>query len=360
VSYEEKISLTASDITSMLSETTILPADIAFLVRNGVTGLKIVYKTVDISGQPIQASGALLIPQNANPMPLISFQHGTITTESSAPSNLNSEANILPSVFASTGYIIAMPDYIGYGESKHLPHPYEHRASLATATRDMIRATYEYFKVKKTNQPNGKLFLTGYSEGGFATMATFQLLQQEHASEFNVAAVTVGAGAYNKTAFVDWVVSSTEGLEHINSFVWVLDVYNRIYPKLQRPYSFFFKEPWATTIQNGGVFASIESNPQQLFTINFSNGVKHGTDTDFISAIADNNCYSWLPSSPLQLYHGTNDTYVPYFNSETAFNAMISLGATNVELIPINEGTHETSIMQYATGTYAFFFQHLN
>ncbi len=359
VSSEEIVSLSVTQISGKLSGSNTLPAEIAFLIRYGVKGIRIVYETVDVNGEPILASGALLVPQNSNPMALISFQHGTITSESSAPSNFDSEANMLASIFASTGYIIAMPDYLGYGESKNIPHPYEHRASLATATRDMIRAAYEYFKVKKINQPSSKLFLTGYSEGGFATMATLKLLQEQHAKEFNVSAASLGAGAYNKTAFVEWVVNSTDELEYINSFVWVLDVYNSLYPALRRSYDSYFNQPWADAIESGGVFIDMESNPSLLFKNTFTDGVRNGTDTHFISVIADNNCYSWLPKMPMQLYHGTNDTYVPYFNSESAYNAMIGLGATTVELITIEGGTHATSIMDYAAGTYAFFLKYL-
>jgi pimeloyl-ACP methyl ester carboxylesterase len=353
--YENVISLSRDQILSSLSETGLFPPETSFLIRYGIKGVRITYKTISPSGEEILASGALLIPENDFPMPLLSFQHGTITDESSAPSNFQSEFNAISSIYASTGYIIALPDYIGYGASTDMVHPYEHRSSLATATRDMIRASYEYFKINKLNQPNNKLFLSGYSEGGFATMATYKLLQEEHYNEFNISGVTVGAGAYNKTEFVNWIIESTTNLEFINNFVWVLDTYNSIYSELQRPYSYYFNEPWASTIENQGAFASIETNPSLLFKDSFIDGVKTGVDIDFISAIADNNCYSWLPQAPIQLYHGTDDTFVPYFNSVTAYNSMVELGADNIELITIEGGDHYTSVAEYATGTFIFF-----
>jgi pimeloyl-ACP methyl ester carboxylesterase len=357
ISYEEMVSISREDILASLSGTNMLPEEFAFLIQYGVTGLKIVYETVGIDGEKIAASGALLVPTNLNPMPLISFQHGTITSESDAPSNFNSNSNMLASSFAASGYIIVMPDYIGYGSSKQLPHPYEHRATLATSTRDMLRASLEYFKVIGVSQPNSKLFFTGYSEGGSATMATLKLIQEEHSAEFDITAATLGAGAYNKTVFMDWIVNSDEELEYINSFVWVLDVYNSIYPQLQRNYSFYFNEPWATSISNNGVFEYIEPNPKILFKSSFIEGVLNRTDTDFITSIADNDCFNWRPDFPLKLYHGTADNYVPYINSLTAFNAMIENGANGVELITIEEGTHSTSLSEYAAGTFAFFFQ---
>lgn len=335
--------------------------EIQAIIHYDVAGIKITYNTVDVNGDDILASGALLFPKNASSeLPMISFQHGTIISEEEAPSNYQSDFNYMGAMFASTGFIIAMPDYIGYGASAEVSHPYEHRQSLATACRDMIRAGKEYFKVKGINQPDPNLFLTGYSEGGFATMATYKLLQEEHSDEFNIKAVTAGAGAYDKSSFMDWVLSSNEDLEYINNYLWVLDSYNTIYPNLQRPYSYYFNEPWVSEIEGSGVLAfDGESNPSNLFHPDFADGVINGSDSAFINAIADNNCFDWKPNAPLQLYHGTNDTMVPYFNSQAAYDAMISQGTTEVELIPIQDGTHISSVADYAMGTYTFFLNQL-
>ncbi|RYF59285.1 MAG: phospholipase, partial [Cytophagaceae bacterium] len=96
---------------------------------------RVTYTTTNTDGTSITASGALLIPTvNAGTaIPLLSIQHGTITSDDGAPSNYQSgsEAYTFGSVFASQGYIIAAPDYIGYGASKDLPHTYEHRNGLA-------------------------------------------------------------------------------------------------------------------------------------------------------------------------------------------------------------------------------------
>ena len=105
-------------------------------------------------------------------------------------------------------------------------------------------------------------------------------------------------------------------------------------------------------------FVNLESNPQLLFTQNFLEGVKNDTETGFLNALADNDCYNWKPVAPLKLYHGTNDDYVPYFNSETAYEAMHALGG-NVELVPISGGSHSTSVETYLTGT-LFWFQSLS
>ena len=47
-------------------------------------------------------------------------------------------------IFASSAMIVSMPDYLGYGVSSNLPHPYEHGKSLATASYDMLKACLLY------------------------------------------------------------------------------------------------------------------------------------------------------------------------------------------------------------------------
>jgi hypothetical protein len=96
---------------------------IAPFLQNGIKVYKLVYKTKNTDGQEIQASGALIYPVKTGTSAMISIQHGTIRTDAEAPSYFatSSEANIAGSLFASLGYIIAYPDYIGYGTSNTIP-----------------------------------------------------------------------------------------------------------------------------------------------------------------------------------------------------------------------------------------------
>lgn len=329
------------------------------LTRYSIQAHKLVYKTVGADGTtPVEASGLVLVPVNpVSPVSLVSQQHGTITRNEDAPSNYgqSSEAYQFGSLFASIGYLIACPDYLGYGSTSNLPHPYEHGKSLATATRDMLRATKEF--IKRNNQNwDGKTYLTGYSQGGYATMATHRMLEEQHAGEFNLRAVTAGAGAYDKTAFMKYLVNEkTHGIAGFNtSYVWTLLTYNDVY-KLNRPASFYFKEPYATEVQTKRERAVINVSLNETFTDAFKKGLNDGTDTGFLNAVKDNDVYDWKPKAPLQLFHGDVDQLVFYFNSVNALNAMQKRGATNVKLNTTPGGTHATTVADYLLGTYSFF-----
>lgn len=329
------------------------------LTKFPVKVYKIVYKTKDVNNNDIQASGAILVPTTTDKVALLSYQHGTLAGESEAPSNFpaNAEAGLLPPLYSSIGYVISAPDYLGYGESKQIPHPYEHRKSMATASIDMLRATKEFCQSNGINLSE-KLFLTGYSQGGSATMSMQKMMEEELSSEFKITASVMGAGAYNKTAFSQYVINQNSTLSFISNYIWVLQTYNSVY-KLNRPLTSFFTEPSATQIQQRGPTANATQNPRELFTSTFRNGIINGTDTEFLNVLKDNDIFDWQPRVPTLLVHGRADDFVIPLNSQSAFDAMRRRGATNVELALV-DGNHFTAVPSYILQMYSFFFKYNN
>ena len=331
----------------------------ALLIRQGISAVKLVYTTKNWDGTTIQASGLLLVPATTDAVPMISQQHGTIFTEAEAPSNFGpgSEAYQYATIFASTGYIMVCPDYIGYGASKNLPHTYEHRASLAQASLDMLRAAREYIRNHNEIHWDARLYMAGYSEGGYATMALYKKMQDEVPTEFNLRAVSCGAGAYDKTDFMKALLTQpSAGVAQWNrAFLWVLLTYDQIY-KLNRPLSYYFKEPYLTDIQKNRQLATLNVSFDQVLTDSFKAGILNGTDKDFLNAVADNNIYDWKPLTTLQLYHGDADPQVYYLNSKNAYDAMQARGAgKTVQLFTSVAKTHLQTIPDWLTGTYTLF-----
>ncbi len=342
------------DILRTLGETDGLPPGLAAFVNYSVSVYKITYRTLDTNKEIVLASGALVVPDESVHLPLMSFQHGTLQSDEHAPSYFSSDTYFPAVLYASAGYIISLPDYLGYGISNHLEHPYEHGYSLATASRDMLRAVREFDESNMDFNANSNLFLTGYSQGGYATMALLKLLEEEHLGEFSITASTAGAGAYNKSEFARYILAWEGELPYLNNFLWVLETYDRVYG-LNRDAGYYFNEPYASVIASEGVFANTQLDPQKLFSDSFNEGILNETDTGFINALSDNDNYNWKPLSPLKLYHGTADNYVFYFNSQTALEAMNDLGALQVELVTVVQGDHYTTIYDYFMGTFLFF-----
>ncbi len=227
---------------------------IAGFVRNGVKVYRITYKTKNTDGSDITASGALILPVTTQPAAMVSVQHGTITSDNQAPSNFaaNSEAATAGALFGALGYIIAYPDYIGYGASKDLPHPYEHRASLASSTLDMLRATKEFLKEQSEVMWDERLFVAGYSEGGYATLCLQKENRGGSSLGVQLAGVELRGGCLRQNRLYEVpasILPRTAYPGFNRSYLWVTLTYNRIYG-LNRPASAFFKEPYASQIQH--------------------------------------------------------------------------------------------------------------
>jgi alpha-beta hydrolase superfamily lysophospholipase len=334
-------------------------SDYALFIRGGVKQYKIVYKTKNTDGTEIQASGALIVPNIPNlttPLPLASYQHGTIFSDDDAPSYFTSAGEgTIASVLATLGYIVAAPDYIGYGSTNKLAHTYEHREGLAIASLDMLRAVKEFIKQESINW-NNNVYLGGYSEGGFATLALQKKIEEEAPNEFTLKASSCGAGAYNKTlSFKTLASTDSDGdATHNASYIWVLLTYDSIY-KLNRTMTSYFNEPYASQIQKDKQNTRITVSFNKIISDAIIQGLANDSDTALLNAVKDNDIFDWKPKTPTMLTHGTADMYVPYFNTKTAYDAMIKRGATNVTLNTITNGTHYSSVEEYLLDTIVFF-----
>ena len=337
------------------------PFIIGSILQSDIKAYRLTYKTKNVDGAEVIASGLLIVPvpSGSDPpkgFPLLSLQHGTIFDDSQAPSYFTSSADANAGMlFASNRYIVACPDYIGFGESKNVPHPYLHRQTQASASLDMLRAARDFIGQNGIKWDN-KVFLAGYSQGGYATMSLLKMMEEQMPSEFSITAAACGAGPYNVEGFMqDLITKTTHGIAGYNNlYVWVLQTYNRVYG-LNRPMSFYFKPPYAADVQANGIRSTINASINTAFTDAFKTGVINGTDADFLKAVRDNNVYDWKPKTPLLLVHGTADQQVFYRNSTDALAAMKARGAADVSLTTVEGKDHGPAIQDFILGTYGFF-----
>jgi hypothetical protein len=147
----------------------------------GVTGVSfqaLEYDTtVPLPGgnQSFHVSGGLLMPEGIDATQVkgvVVYFHGTTFDKSQVGSSYDNsvETQLNAQVFASQGYIVAIPDYVGQGVDWQTVHPYvlypEVSAQTAVDMLTAIKPTLSNrFGFTATELPL-KLFSTGYSEGG--------------------------------------------------------------------------------------------------------------------------------------------------------------------------------------------------
>ena len=179
---------------SLFLETAGLNDFVAQLKYNSVI-LKVVYNT-KYKGETVQASGLVIIPDTEDELDMLSFQHGTIAANSEAPSKLalQDPQYTLYSTISASGFIAVIPDYLGFGASVNIPHPYYVEDLNARTVNDMILAAKELAAEYELNL-TGDLYLAGYSQGGYVTMATHKAIEEKALPGLNLVASFPSSGS---------------------------------------------------------------------------------------------------------------------------------------------------------------------
>lgn len=284
-----------------------------FIPAYAVTSYRLEYMTTDAQGALVLASGLLSLP--VKPMgarsPLLSYQHPILFVDADAPSNhaVASEAAV---ALASLGFIVAAADSVGYGVSKGKPHPYLLAAPSAAATLDFLTATRTWRQNNNVND-NGQLFLAGYSEGAYVTMATHRAMQNEHSVHLPSLRMQVsGAGPYDVQTTLDVLLDQV---------------------RKDQPILGALLNPGFLRYLNADIRESIHKLLLAVLLPEDSDVVFDTRILDYFLAddrqtlAQSSSVHVWKPESPVRLFHGRNDETVPYANALNTLQTMQGLGA---------------------------------
>lgn len=351
VSYEESLTRSKEEITAIIDFVGL--DDIDAFMKYNISVYIITYKTVFLN-QEIIASGLVAFPETDEAIPLLSFQHGTITLHSDAPTEDSYTYGLLSSV-ASAGYIFCIPDLIGFGASKDKNHPYYHAESTAVPVIDMMHGAEELATYLGYNF-DGNIFLGGYSEGGYATLATQKMLEENPQPGWSLVVSAPSSGGYDIKGMQKYFFS-LETYHQPSFLAYVALSYQTVY-NWNTILSDIFQEPYASDIPNlfDGTLSASQINdklteqisdllqPEYLANADTDNKYKYLND-----AFMENSLDNWVPEIRTIFYHGTEDITVPYQNSVDTYQKMLSLGASEevVSLIPLDGMNHNTGIYAY-------------
>jgi predicted dienelactone hydrolase len=252
-------SLNAADFGSQLGAT---PAGQSLLAvagapACGVDFYHIEYNTVGGAGETTTASGALLVPTGAapacsGPRPIVLYAHGTQTDKTANLADItntkNTEGALIAAVFAAHGYIVVAPNYAGYDTSSLPYHPF---LNGDQQSKDMIdaltaaRTTLPHVSSAVTSD-GGKLFVTGYSQGGYVAMATHKALQ---AAGKAVTASAPMSGPYALEAFGDAIFFGNVNIGSTEFADLVTTSYQRSYKNLYTSPGQVFEPAYAPSVE---------------------------------------------------------------------------------------------------------------
>ncbi len=333
-------------------------------VPYAVTVYEVVYATPNLRGEISQASGMVAVPKDAaGACPLVAYFHGTQTLRTDVPSNpKNAESQGTSFLFAAAGYVVACPDYLGLGQSPGR-QTFEQAAPLATGNVDMLRAARRVAETLAVGL-NGQLFLCGYSEGGYATLATQRALEADYAAEFTVTASAPMAGPYDLSGTMFEAVFDPNTASETPLYIaGILLAYSDTYSLYSNP-SEVFAAPYDARVAalfdgthtGDAVSAGLANTATALLRPEFVDALRANPDHPLRAALRQNDVYDFRPLAPVRLFHGKADRNVSFANAEVAQRRMIERGAGSVELINVGDTLdHETAVVPSFVGARGFF-----
>ncbi len=360
--YIKKVAIAASVVGGV-------PIPFINEITNDVQFYTIKYNTT-FEGKDVVASGLVVMPKGDKEFPLLSFQNGTNPEHSKAPSvDYDSSIFQLFNIIASSGFIVSVPDYLGFGTSKEMYHPYMDKKSTESSVVDMLKAVKELTNGKKVAVKSTKdVYIAGYSQGGWATMCVQKSLEKENSGKFHLVASSCGAGPYNLETVIEYVLKR----KTYNNPYFLAYVFNTMIKQNlvnQETINKIVRPPYNEKVQSdlfdgmhsgNEINSELSTNVAEMFTDNFIKNYKTSPDFKVIRDFLQKNSVEfWKTDVPTKLFHGSADVDIPFATSQEAYDEMIRLGTQNVtlELVTIPNKGHVGAILATGINTVDWFLE---
>lgn len=344
------------------------------LVAFDVQCYRLLYTTRNTAGQIDTVSGLVAIPvAPTHIFPRLLYQHGTALSKTDVPSFnvFTDEESKRAWLFAGLGFVTLMPDYLGLGEHKG-SHPYVHAASEAWVAADMLRAFTTFAQIYSVHT-HDQLFVTGYSQGGHASMAFHRYAESVWADEFTVTAAAHMSGPYSIGEVMRDLVLSDKVYMYPayipNTLIGYQGVYGDIYSSFQE----VFRSQYIGNIadfESGKIslsdlqvrlvaqliFHELLCRPTRLFRPEYLQTIVSAPQHPLNRALRDNNVYAWAPKAPTRLYYCSADDQVPAQNALLALDSMLARGAADLSAHDVKPNANHSQCAEPATHAAIAFF----
>ena len=343
ISFEKIKTFTTGELDTMLMNAGGPPGII--VPEYNVDYYKVLYLTpYRHTDSLVQASGAICIPAgyaDTCGLPIAAYGHGTQCDINSSASAMNGMQWELSVFFASTGYIITTPDYLGLGDSDPniVIHPYQHAFSQSHTTMNIVRATRQVADSLNVDL-SGQLFLYGYSQGGFTVAATLRLMEEQYPNEFQVTASAPMSGALDMAGAQVDLMASDSVYPTPGYLPFVILAYQDQYGNLFDSVQQILKSPYDTLIPPlfygkttgmGTINGLVTPVPKHMIVDTLLTAFLADSTHRFRLLLNQNDMLNWTPQSPVKLYYCEGDDQVSYVNSENAYDSWTARGAQFIE-----------------------------
>ena len=343
-------------------------------VTETVPSRTIKYASVDARQRPRIYSGRVFLPYHKPDtpplaLPLVVYQHGTETRRTATPFYNKGDETVLGALAASIGkFAVAMPDGDGMGaDPSGAMHAYCNGATGAPCLIDCLRAS-----LGETADGDGifdtkdyvwdkRIFIVGYSEGGYIAMAALKELCTNPAyRDIQLTGAACLGGPFNFYQFTKTLLTD-DSTPYTRPYIplYFLAAWATLFPQ-----DVSFKDsldpvhlrPEAETVRGwfsgvlGGdqitpkIQAKMTQDPNKAVTVSSLTNAAWVKDyvlnpQSRVNALlkANDLVGGWLlpPTIPLLLAHSPQDEVVAYANSKASYDDLYSHGCKPFKILDL-------------------------
>ena len=372
VDFSRNTTLSASQINERIAKN--FGASVLPRATQNVDLFKVRYNSRDERGRNVVLSGLLALPITSAPKGLVIFNHGTMADRATSPSRFGgesklSETQLATLAFASGGYAVVMPDYLGLGDHNGA-HPYPLGSINARSAIDIINPARQII-ARRGVRVGSRLFVSGYSEGGAVSMWTVRTLERENNPNLRVFSAANLSGPYDLSGVTrQSMLSSTNKTEEFMPRLYLL-AYMVYYQhktngtKLTK----YFKPAMANTVYNAfgrnvsdeniikrmaltATLMRAQNRLDRVLDARFLRALRTNDDREpIVRALKQNDTFSWSPRTPQLLVAVQSDTILTSQNTTKTLRTMRARGVgANVvrQIIVRNNKLDHVSFMPQA------------
>ncbi len=338
----------------------------------GLKSYRILYRTHDQKGAEVNASALLTVPVPTQAileglkkqgksfsLSMVSDQHGTIFQDLEAPTSsviATKKPSTISMIFSAIGgFMTLQPDYIGYGQSKAHPHPYLLEDASANSVVDLIEAAIKFGNDKHLPL-NGQIFLTGYSEGGYVTLAAENAIEKKH-PDLRLKGVVAMSGPYDLNLIGMGVVSQPQILRPdfigaiIDSYASSYDI--KLDKILNTQYASKLPTLYDKKRDSQEIMQELTHETKDFFNPLFMRDFLTNPKNPLRAAFIQNSVDDFKPQTPTKLFYCGGDKTVPPTITLKASKVM------GVDAIDINSSLGHVECAQKAYPAVLTYFDQL-
>ena len=326
------------------------------------------YNSIDIGANPIELSSVALwygyyvgsdtTWHDLAPEKICLMEHYTITSDHESPTQ-----GFPLELFITGNTLTVMPDYIGYGLTRHLNHPYLNHDICATNSIDALPAAYTLFDEMSGVDLNEDwtLCVLGASQGGGNALAIHKMMDNnpELAETWNFEYSFAAAGSHNPLLTIEKYLekgkvanpvvlpftikgmfeSYPEILGKYDEEMMLADSYLKVKDSIDQ---MLMSKNYTTSEINAAFYEYVRVTidetlaADEVYLTDIFSDEMFDTESEMVQDLylcleKNNLTKGWMPTHPIKLYYSVADRTVPYENSisvKEAFGDMVTMNET--------------------------------